>query len=108
MADETPFVRRPKRLVDVAFAELIRFQEPAVRLHPRGGVDVVRLRFADERVQHRPRKMTFSSESFETGDQSVFMRTVKWIARLESDGAAPTFLAEELSHLARSLHVLSE
>jgi ribosomal protein L11 methyltransferase len=92
----------------VAFAEGLVINERLVGAHARGGVDVVALGLADERVQDGAGVQPLTDERLQAIDQRVLVRAVERVAGLEGDDALPALLAEERPHLARRQHELAE
>ena len=77
----------PQLLVHVALAERLVVDQRPVGAHPRGGVHVVALGLADERVEHRPGEVALARQPFQAGDQGVLVGAVQRVARLERDDA---------------------
>ena len=97
----------PELLVDVADAERLVVDQRAVGLHPRHGVHIVLLGFADERVEHRTGEMPLAGQPFEADDQCVFVGAVQCVARLERDDALETLPGEQGPRLARREHQIA-
>ena len=77
----------PQLLVAVALAERLVVDQRPVGLHAGGGVDVVALGLADERVEHGPGEVALAGQPFQADDQGVFVGTVQGVAGLERDDA---------------------
>ena len=99
---------RPKFAVRVAFAERAVGDQFFIRRHPNFGVDVVALRFADERVQAGAGVETVFQEFFEPVNKRVLVRSVERVARLESDDAFPTAFGDQRANFFRRKNVLAE
>ena len=97
----------PERLVLITLPQDLVVDERAIRPHARGGVHIVPLGFADQRIEHGTRKMLFPRQPLDAGDQGIFMRPVQRVAGLEGDHALPAALAEKGTRLARRQHEIA-
>ena len=91
----------PQLLVLVALAERLVVDQGPVGPHARGGVHVVALGLADERVEHGPGEVAVARQPFQADDQGVLVGAVQRVARLEGDDALAALLAEQRPRLAR-------
>ena len=82
----------PQLLVLVALAQRLVVDQGLVGAHARGGVDVVALGLADERIEHGAGEVALARQPFQAGDQGVLVGAVQRVARLEGDDALPALL----------------
>ncbi len=83
--------RRRKHAEDHAVGRIVIAQEFLVRTHPHVGRDIVRLGFADERMEKQ------AVHDFERGLLNVLVRAVDRVARLKRDDALPPARGEHLA-----------
>ena len=82
-------------------AQRLVVDQGAVGAHARGGVHVVALGLADQRVEHGAGEVPFAGQPFQADDQGVLVGPVQRVARLEGDDALPALLGEQRPRLAR-------
>ena len=79
-----------------------------IRVHANVGVDVVPLRFADQRIQTRPRIVACPKQRFQAVDQGILVGAVQRVAGLEGDHSLPALLGQQTADVARRQNVLAE